>query len=56
MEGEGRMGDGYGSSSRGSEVIEEVAVECMVSLERRCSESMTLHKGTLLWSSAIGDG
>jgi len=54
-EGEGMMGDGCGSSLRGSKVAEEVAVECTVSLERRCSGSTTLCKGTSLQSSAIGD-
>jgi len=55
-EGEGMMGDGCGSSPRGSEVAEEVAMERMVSLERRCGGSATSRKGTLSQSSAIGDG
>ena len=56
MEGKGRTGDGCGSSPRGSEVTEEVAVEHMVGLERRCSGSVTSREGTSLQSSAMGDG
>jgi len=49
-------GDSCGSSPRGSEVAEEVAVERTVSLKRRCSRSAMSRKGVSSRSSAIGDG
>jgi len=55
-EGEGMTGDSCGSSPRGSEVAEEVAMERTVSLKRRCSRSAMSRKGVSSWSSAIGDG
>ena len=46
-EGEGATGDGCSGSPRGSEVVEEVVVEGMASLERSCGRSAMVRDGTL---------